>query len=77
MLCLGCVSKVNSENNEYQSCVPCLGNICRCPKRVSLPTKKSSEKGVYNFSVSNEITVEVNTQNEKQGVNKTDNPHET
>jgi hypothetical protein len=28
MLCLGCVSKVNSENDEYQSCVPCLGNIC-------------------------------------------------
>jgi hypothetical protein len=70
------VSKVNSENDEYQSCVPCLGNICRCPKRVSL-SKKSSEKGVYNFSVSNEITVEVNTQNEKQGANKTDNPHET
>ena len=77
MLCLGCVSKVNSENNEYQSCVPCLGNICRCPKRVSLSTKKSSEKGGINFSVSNEITVEVNTQNEKQGINKTDNPHET
>jgi hypothetical protein len=70
------VSKINSENDEYQSCVPCLGNICRCPKRVSL-SKKSSEKGVYNFSVSNEITVEVNTQNEKQGANKTDNPHET
>jgi hypothetical protein len=71
------VSKVNSENNEYQSCLPCLGNICRCPERVSLSTKKSSEKGGINFSVSNKITVEVNTQNEKQGANKADNTHET
>jgi hypothetical protein len=48
-----------------------LGNNCECPKRVSLPSKKSDEKGAINFSVSNEIIVEVNTQNEKQGANKT------
>jgi hypothetical protein len=66
MLCLGCVSKVNSENDEYQSCLPCVSKLCGCPKRVDLRSKNSGKSGAINFSVSNEIKVEVSTQNEKQ-----------
>jgi hypothetical protein len=65
MLCLGCVSKVNSENDEYQSCLPCVRKLCGCPRRVNLRSKNSGKSGAINFSVSNEIKVEVTTQNEK------------
>jgi hypothetical protein len=60
------VSKVNSENDEYQSCLPCVGKLCGCPKRVNLRSKNSGKSGAINFSVSNEIKVEMSTQNEKQ-----------
>jgi hypothetical protein len=43
MLCLGCVSKVNSENDEYKSCLPCVGKLCGCPMRVNLRSKNSGK----------------------------------
>ena len=69
MLCLGCVSKVNSENDEYQSCLPCVSKLCGCPKRVDLRSKNSGKSGATNFSVSNEIKVEVTTQGKDHDVN--------
>ena len=77
MLCLGCVSKVNSENDEYQSCLPCVGRLCGCPKRVNLRSKNSGKSGAINFSVSNEIKVEVTTQNEKHDVKEAGNSSES
>ena len=65
MLCLGCVSKVNSENDEYQSWLPCVSKLCGCPKRVNLRSENSGKSGAINFSISNKINVEVSTQNEK------------
>ena len=77
MLCLGCVSKVNSENNEYQSCLPCVSKLCGCPKRVNLRSKNSGKSGAINFSVSNEIKVEVSTRNEKQDAKGAGNSSES
>ena len=77
MLCLGCVSKVNSENDEYQSCLPCVSKLCGCPKRVNLRSKNSGKSGAINFSVSNEIKVEVTTQNEKHDAEKASESNES
>ena len=77
MLCLGCVSKVNSENDEYQSCLPCVGKLCGCPRRVNLRSKNSGKSGGINFSVTNEINVEVSTQNEKHDAKEAGNSSET
>jgi hypothetical protein len=42
-----------------------VSKLCGCPKRVDLRSKNSGKSGAINFSVSNEIKVEVSTQNEK------------
>ena len=76
MLCLGCVSKVNSENDEYQSCLTCVSKLCGCPKRANLRSKNSGKSGAINFSVTNEINVEVSTQNEKHDAKKVSESNE-
>ena len=77
MLCLGCVSKVNSENDESQSCLPRVSKLCGCPKRVNLRSKNSGKSGAINFSVTNEINVEVRTQNERHDAKGAGNSNES
>jgi hypothetical protein len=45
---------------EWRSCFSCLGKVCGCRKR----SKKNGKVGDINFSVTNDIKVEVTTQGE-------------
>ena len=47
--------------SEWRSCFTCLGKVCGCRKR----SKKNGKVGDINFSVTNDIKVEVTTQGEK------------
>jgi hypothetical protein len=44
--------------SEWRSCFTCLGKVCGCRKR----SNKNGKVGDINFSVTNEIKVEVTTQ---------------
>jgi hypothetical protein len=50
--------------SEWRSCFSCLGKVCGCRKR----SKKNGKVGDVNFSVTNDIKVEVTTQGEDYGV---------
>jgi hypothetical protein len=52
--------------SEWRSCFTCLGKVCGCRKR----SKKNGKVGDINFSVTNEIKVEVTTQGKKHGSGK-------
>ena len=51
--------------SEWRSCFTCLGKVCGCRKR----SKKNGKVGDINFSVTNDIKVEVTTQGDDYGVN--------
>jgi hypothetical protein len=51
--------------SEWRSCFSCLGKVCGCYKR----SNKNGKVGDINFSVTNDIKVEVTTQGEDYGVN--------
>ena len=55
--------------SEWRSCFTCLGKVCGCHKR----SKKNGKVGDINFSVTNDIKVEVTTQGEDYGVNDVSN----
>ena len=51
--------------SEWRSCFSCLGKVCGCRKM----SKKNGKVGDINFSVTNDIKVEVTTQGEDHDVN--------
>jgi hypothetical protein len=51
--------------SEWRSCFSCLGKVCGCRKR----SNKNGKVGDINFSVSNDIKVEVTTLGKKQDAN--------
>ena len=52
--------------SEWRSCFTCLGKVCGCRKR----SNKNGKVGDINFSVTNDIKVEVTTQGKKHGSGK-------
>ena len=52
--------------SEWRSCFTCLGKVCGCRKR----SNKNGKVGDINFSVTNEIKVEVTTQGKKHDANQ-------
>ena len=51
--------------SEWRSCFSCLGKVCGCRKR----SKKNGKVGDINFSLTNDIKVELTTQGKDHDVN--------
>ena len=56
--------------SEWRSCFSCLGKVCGCRKM----SKKNGKVGDINFSVTNDIKVEVTTQGEDHDGNDVTGP---
>jgi hypothetical protein len=48
----------SSDGEKWRSCFSCIGKICGCRKGY----KKNGKVGAINFSVTNDIKVEMTTQ---------------